>query len=112
MVLEQVDEIHKSIDRYVQISNKDVVCTDTRTKQIRFKQIETRVLASVLRDQIQKLNSEIAIYRDKVRALSDNKDYVNEALKDHKEKEEKFKDACTNFRSFRLQQPEKFNDIT
>ena len=59
-----------------------------------------------------KKNSENAIYKDKVRALSDNKDFVNEAQKDHKEKEEKFKDTCTNFRSFGLQQPENFNDIT
>ena len=44
MVPEQVDEIHKLIDRYVQISMKDVVRKDKHMRQIRFKQIETRVL--------------------------------------------------------------------
>ena len=56
---------------------------DTCTQQIRFKQIETRVLTSALRDRIRKQISEIVMYRDKVRALSDNKDFVNEALKDY-----------------------------
>ena len=48
MVPEQVDEIHKLIDRYVQIGMKYVVLTDTCMQQIRYKQIETRVLSCSL----------------------------------------------------------------
>ena len=55
---------------------------------------------------------EIGGYRYQVRTLWYTREYVNAAIDNQTVKENKFKQACSNFRLFGLQMCDKFDNIT
>ena len=63
-------------------------------------------------DRIKKQTYKITAYRDKIRTLFYDRDFVGSAPDDNMKKKEEFKNVCTSFRLFGLEMSDKVTNIT